>query len=230
MARRRQKESSFSYIVRGELYLTFRLQGRAFLIPWSQITYNDEPVQQLLSEILPLLTLYGAQSFVRVALERHSDGGFHIHCYCQYANRIDRRLSTQWDYRGKHPDVISKRSRREQDAAVSYLEKDGQWADEGSRISVSATGDSGESLVPDIAAAVADHATFPSWLQFCYEKGVPFGYASEFWRSCRIGVETLDGAEGDEGGQLEPKLSGLSFDVATHHNLVLVGPSGCGCC
>ncbi|KAI9103959.1 hypothetical protein DFS34DRAFT_668536 [Phlyctochytrium arcticum] len=214
--------------------MSFRLKGRAFFVTWSQLPFLQDDIpelQDLLGSILLLFRLFNATTFTRVCLERHSDGGYHVHAFVQYPTPIDRRLSSQWDYLGVHPNVKPKRTRSEQDAAVTYCEKEGFWLDEGERPSRpdSAAGtSSGISIVPDIATAVIDFSTYPSWLQFCYEHRVPSGYATEFWRSCRVGVETLELTEASEGQVSSPGLRDLHFDLERDRALVLVGPSGGG--
>lgn len=208
--------------------MPFRLQGTAFLITWSQLPLPEDlqDAANLLQRILPLLAVYGETSFVRAGIERHQDGGFHCHCYAVYASRIDRRLTTQWDLLDQHPNVRSKRTKPERRAALAYAAKDGVYADEGELDPPPAR--QGVSDVPDLASALTDHQTYQSWLQYCLSNSIPFGYASEFWKSSRAGPETLEEDARVEGQIHDPILLGLSFSMESDRALVLLGPSGVG--
>lgn len=208
--------------------MAFRLKGTCFLITWSQLPLTEDlqDATNLLQSILPLLAVYGDTTFVRAGIERHQDGGYHCHCFCQYARGLDRRLTTQWDLLGQHPNVRSKRTRRERSAAVAYAAKDGVFADEG-ELEENGTRE-GAPGVPDLATALLEHTTYQSWLQFCFSSSVPFGYASEFWKSSRAGPETLEDDAGVEGEIHDPVLSGLSFSLESDRALVLIGASGIG--
>ncbi|KAI9087996.1 hypothetical protein DFS34DRAFT_598500 [Phlyctochytrium arcticum] len=110
------------------------------------------------------------------------------------------------------------------------MNKDGFYVDDGTPGWLATGGGDreGEPRVANIVAAVSEHATYPGWLQYCYEQGVPSGYCTELWRSCRIGVETLEGSDESAGEISDPRLLGLSLDVECRRALVLVGLSGCG--
>ncbi|KAI9087989.1 hypothetical protein DFS34DRAFT_499336 [Phlyctochytrium arcticum] len=212
--------------------MSFRLKGRAFLVTWSQIPFDDATIiQDVLGQVLLLFGLYGTPAFTRACIEQHQDGGYHVHAFVFYPTAIDRRLSNQWDFAGVHPNVKPKRTRPEQTAAISYCAKDGCFLDEGSEPegSVAATGRSAsDSLVPDIASALLEHSTYPGWLQFCYENSVPFGYASEFWKSSRAGAETLGPDSRSDGTISDERLRDMPFHPEEHRALVIVGSSGCG--
>lgn len=208
--------------------MAFRLKGTCFLITWSQLplTENLQDAANLLQSILPLLHLYGDTSFVRAGIERHQDGGYHCHCYCQYARGIDRRLSNQWDLLGQHPNVRSKRTRRERTAAIAYTAKDGVFAESGELEPVGV--DSDASTIPDLATEIANHATYQSWLQYCLTNSIPFGYATEFWKTSRAGAETLEDPFVVEGEIHDPILLGMRFYLESDRALVIVGGSGIG--
>lgn len=212
--------------------MTFRLQGSCFLLTYAQVTIDTEDASELLQQILPVLSVYGPIQSCRVGLERHQDGHPHIHVFVFYETRIDRRCSNQLDFFGTHPNIRPKRTRAERTTAYTYCAKDGVYADQGEFT---------QSLVPrqrgatntnqdsqDLVAAITEHDTYPSWLQWCYSHGVPSGYCTELWRSVRIGTETLVATSELEGTIPHADLSGMHFDLELDRATVLVGPSGCG--
>lgn len=216
--------------------MSFRAAGSSFLITWSQINYDGESTDFLLQTLLPLFRLLGTPSSLIVALEDHQDGGRHVHCFVCFSPRIDRRVSSQLDAFGKHPNIAPKRTRREQSAAYTYCKKDGNFVEWGDPISFDSSATSSQHSNPgsrsepvsNLADRVSEHSTYPSWLQFCYERGVPSGYCTELWRSCRVGVETLESSDPVEGNISCDRLLGMHFDLELYRALVLVGPSGCG--
>ncbi|KAI9101804.1 hypothetical protein DFS34DRAFT_591633 [Phlyctochytrium arcticum] len=205
--------------------MAFRLHGTCFLITWSQLNIEDA-LPTLLQRILLLLRVFGPTTFPRLAHERHSDGNSHYHAVVIYESRIDRRLSTQWDIDGRHPNVKSKGSRNQRRTAIAYLEKDGEYLDEEQQPALGP--ESTGTDLPDLASELALHATFPSWLQWCFHNSVPFGYASEFWKSSRLGAETLDDATAFEGEIHDARLLDLHLDPQLDRAPVIIGHSGCG--
>jgi hypothetical protein len=111
--------------------MSFRLQGKSYLITWSQISClwgltNDD----IFAQVFQILSSFPRQrqpARALIALEAHKDGGDHIHAFVEYDRRLDHILTNQWDFDGKHPNVKPKRTKKERFVSHDYLLKDGTF-------------------------------------------------------------------------------------------------------
>lgn len=213
--------------------MAFRLQGKSFLVTWSQVTHNWEhdnhdiftTLQRTLNE--PKTPARGL-----IALELHADGGDHVHAYIEFPNKIDIRLTDQWNYNERRPNVKAKRTRRERYAAYDYCLKDGIYFHFGDWIPFTTERESGDGQVRqepiDLSQTAKDSPSYAAFLQRCFEEAVPFGYCSAAWQTSRQPNITIDDTS-DEAGQISnDQLRFMHFDEGTNRALVIIGPTGCG--
>lgn len=59
-----------------------------------------------------------------IGLEKHADGGNHIHAYAEWAERLDVRDERYFDVAGHHPNVQPVRNRA---SVLKYCQKDGDY-------------------------------------------------------------------------------------------------------
>ena len=65
-------------------------------------------------------------------VERHADGGFHIHAVVDFGKRFQSRVATVFDYDGCHPNIVAIRTTTQYSNNVSYTKKDGEFKELGS--------------------------------------------------------------------------------------------------
>jgi hypothetical protein len=59
-----------------------------------------------------------------IGLERHENGGLHLHCYLHWAEAFRSRDTRCFDFRGNHPNIQNPRNRNK---VISYCCKDGDF-------------------------------------------------------------------------------------------------------
>lgn len=208
--------------------MSFRLRGQAYLLTWSQVEEDWSLSQHdLFESIVRLLRLLGTVEYCRVARELHRDSGVHYHAFVRYNIRIDRRITDQLDWGGQHPNIKIKRTKREQQTAITYLEKEGTYHDEG-RFPDLDQGPNSPDVAIDIIGQLELQPDYLGWLDWCFQHQIPAGYATEFWKAGRNKTETISDSTEDTGYLTLPELQELRFDTEDERAMVIVGPTGCG--
>lgn len=196
---------------------TYRLRGTCFLITWSTVTLEHLDVFNHLDNFSPIKRCI-------LARELHQDLQDHFHAYVEFERCLDKRISTHWDLRGKHPNIGSKRTLKERSVALEYCRKGDDWIEFGEWADV----DSHDNVAPtELARACMDWGEF---LDRAYAEGIPFSYAKAAWdwvslQPPRVWLE----GEIKEGEISSHDLRDLDYTEGDARTaLILVGPPGCG--
>lgn len=196
----------------------YRLRGTHFLFTWAQTDTDHVTVFNLLDS-------YSDVSGAVLARELHTDGEPHFHAFVEFASSLDRRLTTQLDIDGKHPNVKPKRYKRDRLDAAEYCKKGDQWITFGTLDSEDQGCDT-----PDLLSLIGECDTFGDVLNLCYSANIPFQLAKSAWNFLG-GTRPKTWGVGEHYNGLINSRDLLDLDYADDEpptSLILVGPPGCG--
>lgn len=205
--------------------MPFRVQGKYFFLTYPRCTVDPNDLLLHLLEHGP-----GLPVTIRVARESHADGTPHLHAGIRYANRIDIRTESHFDYAGFHPNI---QKCSNWPAVLNYIAKDGDYYDYDGpeHPQDNHRGDRGASdEVTDYAEVAADYTDYGAWLNFALHEKIPFGYAEAFWKDSRrdTSATLLAPANPDEYWEfVGPGLREQAWDE-TMKSVVVSGPTGIG--
>lgn len=209
------KGSSSFIIKRLKRAMSYRYQGRCFLITWSQV---DATVDHL--QCFTLVEEFARIRRCVIAREHHLDGGVHYHMYVEHEQYVDRRVSDLLSLAGRHPNIAKKSTPEAQKAAAEYCRKETDWVEYGF--------DQDDTLEVSITELAKQYPTWVSWLDHCHLHKIPYMYASASWNA--VQTSDLDILEGTPctGSITDLRLLLRVFNPTTDRSLVLLGPSGTG--
>lgn len=104
--------------------MPFRLSSKNVFLTYPRC---DSPKEELLAHLVTLLTAYTPH--IRVAHELHDDEGHHLHAFIRLERKLDTRSERFFDYRGFHPNIVSKI--RSLVSVFEYVSKDEDYCDHG---------------------------------------------------------------------------------------------------
>lgn len=196
----------------------FRLRGRHHLLTYADV---DDTWTHL--DLFTHLDQYSPVKRCVLAKELHASGAPHFHAYVEWERTLDRSLTDQLDFNGKHPNVNPKKYKKQQEAAAEYCRKDDDWIEYGDW-----DGEPEKENVIDLAESCD---TYVEFIRQAYDQNIPAGYVSAAWKAIKADANKEEFLDGDEpwGGIIaSPMLNDFQFDPGTHRTLVLVGPPLCG--
>jgi len=105
------------------------LQAKTFFLTYPQTPFNFDDNYHGFIEFLNNL---GSTSYTCVAIEKHSDGGEHVHCLVDYHSKI-RASTSAFDWNSRHPNIkCVGKSKSDYNRVLNYVKKDKNWKEEGS--------------------------------------------------------------------------------------------------
>lgn len=199
----------------------FRANCRGFLLTWASCTEEA--------------TLWELSAFIEetiqpdnwvVCKEAHQDGTPHFHAYIEWNKRIDKRIGNQWNYDGKHPNILPKKTLNERQNAFSYCTKDGDF----DASTAWQLGYDNETLVdiPNLRDGLDQSDSMLSFLQWGLDNAIPCGFITAAWNCAKTGANTIEEDHVIEGTIKNDRLNFMTFDTTTKKSLVIEGPTRCG--
>lgn len=196
--------------------MSFRIRGRRFLITWAQAEGEHLSIFELLDN-------YAEVRRCIIARERHQDGEPHFHAYVEFVQPLDRSLTTQLDWEGKHPNVKPKRTKKEQQSAANYVRKDNDWLEYGEWDDE----DNSENTLLELVGECGDYGEV---LNLCHRDGIPFALANAAYKYMNDSRPKtwVDGEEND-GTVNSQQLLDLVFELGNPpRSMVIIGHTGLG--
>lgn len=190
--------------------MPFSYDGTRFFLTYAQSgDLSKDDVVAHLRGLRPI-------KWMRICYETHEDGGRHIHCCGEFAQRLKSRNERIFDVNGKHPNVRFKLSKNWPFGAIEYVSKEGDTTDIGN--------------VPMQAAIKRAWADFVEaakgnemeWLQVVHEERIMPHVAKrlrELQFSAKLDLDEYDGRPISDSLQVMPDEI---------KSVLVVGRPGCG--
>lgn len=198
----------------------FRMQGKRWLITWSATPTEFDHL-----EIFNLLDDFAKVKDYVGALEFHQDGTPHFHAYVEFADKPDRNVTTQLDWKGCHPNFAPKKSKKAAEAAAEYCKKGTDWIEYHSD---EAPEDYEVPEKDDIMELAHEASSWKEWISYCFANDIPYAYCSASWNATKDCVETVTSETPIYGSVVSPELQLHAYDPTTLRSVVITGPPGCG--
>jgi len=195
----------------------FRLRGSKFFLTYAQA--NDASFSDVQSTIVD----FAPVAYLRVARERHEDGGVHYHALVSFERILDRAISGHLDVAGYHPNIKPKGGAKAFANANEYCEKDGDFLDIGECPQVEEKEESSS-----ILRRASEFPSFTEFLCACSDAGVQYGYCQAAWNATKTGGETYEDGTDYSEHVVSDFLRGRQWDLGSDRVLVIVGSSGTG--
>nr|UOF80776.1 rep protein [Cressdnaviricota sp.] len=180
--------------------------NKKYFLTYPQTTANKETYLQWLVAKFPVKEAI-------VAVEKHADGGDHLHVYVEM-QRMYRASAHSFDYENRHPNIQSVRNVF---ATKTYVKKDGDYIEYPQEL---------PSVVEDIFD-VAKESTRREFILYCLQEKVPKWIADEAWLLSHPHSTVVDSEE-DLFSRMCPALREFRRNYSDQLSTIIVGEAGCG--
>lgn len=193
--------------------IMFRLNARNFFLTYSNVEQQGWHAFTN-QELFEFLTALSGTTYVCVGQEQHEDGSPHFHAIVTFKSKKDLRNESFFNFGNCHPNIQPVHNYR---AAISYCKKDGHWTE------TPKTQEPERDLLQ-----LAMQSAEAEYFQTCYTKGVPYGYATHFWKLGRgIGQEHTICDNSPEAAIIQESCR-IPIDFTETPSVLFVGSSGIG--
>lgn len=104
--------------------VSFRFTAKNAFLTYPHAEFNFDELYEFLSGKFSL-------TYAVISKEAHQDGTPHVHAALKFDHKINLKSAQSFDFQGKHPNI---QSIRNWNATATYVKKDGDFKEFGSKI------------------------------------------------------------------------------------------------